>query len=273
MAHLDPHRAHRAHRARRAVATVVTLAAVATAGPGCSGPEGAVDGRDPSRRTIRVLAAASLTEVFGDIERRFEAASGVGVTFEFAGSSTLVRHLADGAHGDVLVTADEQEMARAADAGLVWPRTVVARNRLALVVERGNPLRITSLEGAAREPVKLVLCAPEVPCGRLAAEALGRAALDARPASLEQDVKAVLAKVVLGEADAGLVYATDATAAAGEVEEVAIAERLYDGGALHTNYAAAVTKGARDGRAARAFVDFLVDEGVTVFAAFGFMAP
>jgi len=214
--------------------------------------------------TLTVLAAASLTEAFGELGRTFEATHpDVHVALTFAASSTLARQVVEGSPGDVLATADEAAMAPVVAAGRVAAApTVFARNRLAIAVAPGNPQRVSGLADLAGPGLTVVLCAPEAPCGRAAAEALRRAAVDLRPESLEENVRAVVSRVALGEADVGLVFATDVPAAG--VEAVAVP----DGQNVTTAYPVAVVC---DTAAARAFVDHVLStDGQQVLARFGF---
>jgi len=233
------------------------LALFALAGAACGAP-------DPPG-TLTVLAAASLTEAFTELGRTFEAGRpGASVAFTFAASSTLARQVVEGSPGDVLATADEATMARVVDAGRAATAPVVfARNRLALAVAAGNPERVTGLADLTRPGLTVVLCAPEVPCGRAAAQALDRAGVaGVRPASLEENVKAVVSRVALGEADAGIVFATDVRAAG--IEGLTVP----DGQNVSTAYPVAVL---RDSAAGRAWVDHLLsDDGRQVLARFGF---
>lgn len=238
---------------RRAAGPVALALAVVAAACGAGDPPA----------TLRVLAAASLTEAFGELGRTFEAIHpDTRLALTFAASSTLVRQVVERAPGDVLATADESTMAEVTAAGLAAEPVVFARNRLAVVVAPGNPERIRSLADLPRPGLAVVLCAPEVPCGRAGAEVLRRAGVDLRPASLEENAKAVVSRVALGEADAGLAYVTDAHA--GGVEGIAIP----DAENVATAYPIAAL---RDTPSARAWVDhILAPEGQRVLARFGF---
>lgn len=163
-----------------------------------------------SDERLIVFAASSLTDVFGRIEVDYERSHpGVDVVMNFAGSSSLVAQLGDGAPADVLATADLPTMERAVDSGAITDDpTVFARNDLVIAVERGNPLDIRGLESLPDGPL-VVLAAPEVPAGAYSKEILACAGVELQPVSLEQNVRSVAAKVALGEADAGLVYRTD----------------------------------------------------------------
>lgn len=180
----------------------------------------------PERRTLTVFAAASLREVFTELGELFEADHpGVTVTFNFGGSSDLVAQLVQGAPADVFASADAPTMDKlvAADLNAINP-SEFASNTLVIVTPTDNPAGITSLADLDRAELDLVLCAPEVPCGAAAQKVEAAADLDLRPVSEEQSVKDVLAKVVAGEADAGLVYVTDARAAGDAVRTITFAE-------------------------------------------------
>lgn len=172
--------------------------------------------------TLTVLAAASLTDVFADLADDFEARhDGVEVELVLGSSTDLAETAADGAPGDVLATADEAAMLVAVDAGVVAADPApFASNRLVIATAPGNPLGIADLADLAG--TTWVRCADDVPCGRVATALLDDAAVDAEPASLEVDVRATLEKVATGEADAGLVYASDAVAAGDAVDAVPI---------------------------------------------------
>jgi molybdate transport system substrate-binding protein len=188
---------------------------------------------------LRISAASSLTEVFTDLAAAFETDHpGSEVVLSFGGSPALVAQVRQGSPADVLVTADEASMARAVAAGDVREPVVIARNRMALVVESGNPRGITGLDALATPEVTVALCAPTVPCGRLARAVLTAAGVDIVPVSSEENVKAVVTKVALGEVDAGLVYETDAMAAGARVERIPLP---LGEDTPSTAYAAAVT--------------------------------
>jgi len=212
--------------------------------------------------TIQVFAAASLTDAF-----KAEAAAfhGARVQLNFGGSSTLAAQIAQGAPAEVFASADQASMQRVVGAGQAAAHAVFATNRLQLVVGPGNPKGIHSLADLARPGLVVVLCAPAVPCGAYAAQALGKAGVTVHPASQEQDVKAVVTKVALGEADAGIVYQTDVRAAGRAVAGVEIPA----GENVIAEYPIAVLRGA--GPEATAFVDFVrSSEGQRILAGFGF---
>lgn len=261
-------------RARRVAVAVVACGLLATA---CGGRDGAAAGSDAASGPdaaagpdaasdapdadadrvageVSVFAAASLSEASEELARRFEAAHpGVSVRLQLAGSQTLATQLAEGAAADVFVSADERQMARVVRAvGVRSGPVEVARNRLALAVPAGNPAGVTGLADLARPDVAVVLAAEEVPAGRYARAALGAAGVTVTPVSLESDVRGVLTRLVLGEADAGLLYASDLVAAGGRVADVADPAL-----AAETSYPAAVPASAANPAAGRAFLAFL----------------
>ena len=246
----------------------MAVALLALAGWGGGGDDGGGGDAAP-RTTLRVFAAASLTEAFTELAVAFEDAHPeVDVELSFAASSALAQQLLDGAPADVFASADEPNLAKVPDAE--DPR-IFARNRLAVIVEPGNPEDIGSLADLARGGLAVVLCAPEVPCGKLAASALDAARVELRPASLEENVKGVVAKVSLGEADAGLVYVTDAKAARGKVDTI---DPTDLDGSLETRYPMAVLAGADEPARAAEFVDFVLsDAAQATLRDHGFLAP
>lgn len=176
------------------------LAAVLVAGCGTSPSDD---------RHLTVYAAASLREVFTTIGAAYEQAHpGTAVVFSFAGSRDLVAQLEQGASADVLATADTRTMGAAAGMLAADP-VVVATNTLAIAVPPGNPAGIGGLADLGRPGLRLVVCAPAVPCGAAAQQMQRLGGLQWRPVSEEASVSGVLGKVAAGEADAGVVYATD----------------------------------------------------------------
>jgi molybdate transport system substrate-binding protein len=225
-------------------------------------------------RSITVFAAASLHNVFTELGKRFEAQHpGTSVRFTFAGSPTLVAQLDQGARGDVLASADEANMQRAKEGHLVGDAQIFATNRLVVVTAPGNPKHIARLADLADPDLAVVVCAPQVPCGALAGKVEAKAGVVVRARSQEPSVADVLAKVVAGEADAGLVYSTDASAAGGAVSSVPVPE----GDSLATRYPIAVLDQAKGGpreTAAQAFVELVLGpHGQEVFGNAGFGKP
>lgn len=238
------------------------LLAVLSALSGC-GPN------DPEGGELTVLAAASLTDVFTELGAAFEAASdGVTVRFGFAGSQQLATQVLEGAPADVFAPAATTHMDQVAAAGRVAGDVrVFAASRLAIAVEPGNPLGIAGVADLADPGLTLVLAAEEVPAGRYARQLLERAGVRARPDSLEADVRAVLSKVALGEADAGLVYLPDVLAAADAVGHVTIPDELE----VTATYPIASLADAPAPDLAAAFVRYVLsDAGQATLAEHGF---
>jgi molybdate transport system substrate-binding protein len=267
---------------RRLVPAVALLALVPGACGGDDAPTAAGDDASTTAvaereltGTLRVFAASSLTEAFTELGQAFEADHpGVQVTFNFAASSALAQQLNEGGSADVFVSADEANLRKVTDAGSADAAStqVIARNRLSILVEPGNPKAIKGLSDLAKADVVTVLCAPEVPCGKYAAAALTKAGVTVKPASLEENVKGVVSKVTLGEADAGIVYVTDVRAAKGKAEGVDI--ELADDPALEAVYPMAGTSRAANAKAAAVWRTFVVsEEGQAVLAKYGFLAP
>jgi molybdate transport system substrate-binding protein len=244
------------------VASALVLGACGGNGAAATGPT-----------TVRVLAASSLTEAFSELERAYEADHhDVDVVLTFGGSSALATQVAEGVPADVVATADAETMDRVVAAGDASAPVVFARNRPALVVEAGNPLGLRALGDLARPGVVTVLCAPEVPCGRVAARAFQRAGVAVAPRSLEENVKGVIAKVALGEADAGIAYVTDARAAEGRVDGVAFPGA--DAPELTSAYPMAVLNDAAEPAAAKRWVAFVRSAtGQRVLDDHGFLGP
>jgi len=257
-------------RSRHIGAALVALVLVAA---GCGGdePSGGASGRADGQAggALTVFAAASLTAAFSALEPDFEkAAGGVDVTWNFAGSQALVSQIRQGAPADVFASADTANMTRLVDAGLIDGQPqVFAGNRLRIAVAKGNPKGVTGLADLARPGLKVVLCAEEVPAGAYARQALAKAGVTVTPVSLEENVKAALNKVTLGEADATIVYVTDVAAAAGDADGVDIPAEHN----VPATYPVAVVKDASNAAAGRAFVDFLRSEaGQSKLQSFGF---
>lgn len=176
--------------------------------------------------TLTVFAAASLRAPFEELARAYEAEhTGVKVELSFAGSSDLAAQLEQGASADVFASADTVTMDRVVRAGVVAEDPVpFATNTLQIAVPLDNPAGVTTLADLAGDNVQVVVCAPQVPCGAAAVEVARSAGVELRPVSEEQSVADVLAKVAVGEADAGLVYVTDVLAADDRVAGVPLPE-------------------------------------------------
>ncbi|MEL7977100.1 molybdate ABC transporter substrate-binding protein [Isoptericola sp. F-RaC21] len=251
---------------RHVAAGVVALGIAALAGCGSAS---AGDGADDA--TLTVFAAASLKDSFEDLAAQFEAAhDGVDVQLSFAGSSDLVAQIQQGAPADVFASADTANMDKLVADDLVGDPRDFATNTLEIAVPPGNPAGVETLADLADPDVKLVLCAPEVPCGAASAKVAETAGLDLRPVSEEQSVTDVLGKVTAGEADAGLVYLTDVAAAGDDVEGVEFPESAE---AVNT-YPIAPVVGAAQADLAQEFIELVLsDDGRQALAGYGFGAP
>jgi molybdate transport system substrate-binding protein len=261
------HRRRRVGRAAAALGLVAILAAV-LGGCGSTATSGGSGGSSGSTE-IKVFAAASLTESFTKIADQFSAAHpNVKVALNFASSSDLAVQIQQGAPADVFASADTTNMDKVKD--LVDQPQTFAGNKLAIAVEPGNPKGVKSLADLTSKNLKVVLAAPEVPAGRYAREALAAQGLTVHPVSLEDTVKGVAAKVSLGEADAGVVYVTDVTAAKGAIDGVSIPD---DQNEIAT-YPIAVVKQSSHAADAQAFVAYVLSsEGRQVLSDFGFLPP
>ena len=224
-------------------------------------------GADPEPEPLVVFAAASLTDAFHELGRAYERAHpGERVTFSFAGSQSLVAQVQQGAPADVVATADAAS-AQTLAAQLDGPPQVLARNRLAIVTAPGDPLGLDSLQDLATTQVKVVLAGPSVPAGKAARAALEAAGVEVRPVSEETDVRAVLQRVALGEADAGIVYVTDVQAGDAEVDGTPLP-------GVSNEYPAGVVRASARRDRARAFLDLaLSDQGRAVLSSYGFLPP
>jgi molybdate transport system substrate-binding protein len=226
---------------------------------------------DAATGDVTVLAASSLTESFGDIATAFEAEhDGVEVQLTFDASSALATQIQEGVPADVFASADQANLDKVTGAGLgVGTPRAFASNRLQIVVPKGNPAGVTSLADLAAGKLDVALCAPEVPCGRYAAQAFANAGLEVPEASQEENVRGVLTKVALGEADAGIVYVTDVRADA-DVEGVDLPDDVN----VVAGYPATALRDAPSPEVAAAFVAFLTgDEAQAILRRHGFGPP
>ena len=248
---------------------VVTAALVALGG--CSGSS-SDDTGDQLSGTLTVFAAASLTDVFEELGDRLTADNpGLEVQFNFAGSSGLATQITQGAPADLFASANEAQMAVVTDAGLAADEpSVFAANVLQIAVPAGDPAGITGLEDFAREELALAVCAPEVPCGAAAEQVFQSAGVAAVPDTLEEDVRAALTKIELGEVDAALVYASDVASAGDAVDGIEFPEAEE----AVNDYPICTLAGAPNPDAAAAFVDLVLsDEGQQALEDAGFRAP
>jgi molybdate transport system substrate-binding protein len=221
---------------------------------------------------IIVFAAASLKKAFTDIGAQFKTENpGASVEFSFAGSSDLVTQLTQGAPADVFASADTKNMDKAAQAGVLAGAPVnFASNTLTMAVAPGNPKKIGSFKDLTQQGLNVVVCAPQVPCGSATQKVEQATGVTLNPVSEESSVSDVLNKVTTGQADAGIVYVTDAIGAGDKVDSVTFPEAA---GAVNT-YPIAALKGSKNPDLARKFVDLATGEfGQKVLSAVGFAKP
>ena len=266
---------------RAAIAAVSLLSAVCLAACGGSASNsstgaatgaasaGASGGAQKATGKVTVLAAASLQKAFEEIEKTVEKDNpGLDVTFDFQGSQDLVASLAGGDSADVLATANNSTMKTAADQKLVGNQTEFATNVLTLIVPKGNPKRITGLDSSL-DGANLVICAPEVPCGEATKKLAQAQGITLKPVSEEQKVTDVRGKVESGEADAGIVYTTDAAAAKDKADKIDIP----DGGVVN-HYPIAQTAKPENPAGAQAFIEAVTGKtGQEILAKHGFGKP
>lgn len=262
---------------RAAIAAVSLLSAVCLAACGGSASNSstgaasssASGGAGKATGKVTVLAAASLQKAFEEIEKTVEKDNpGLDVTFDFQGSQDLVASLAGGDSADVLATANNSTMKTAADQKLVGSQTEFATNVLTLIVPKGNPKRITGLDSSL-DGADLVICAPEVPCGEATKKLAEARGITLNPVSEEQKVTDVRGKVESGEADAGIVYTTDAAAAKDKTDKIDIP----DGGVVN-HYPIAQTAEPENPAGAQAFIDAVTGKaGQEILAKHGFGKP
>ena len=262
---------------RTAIAAVSLLSVVSLAacGGGASNSStgaasgAASAGAEKATGKVTVLAAASLQDAFEEIEKTVEKDNpGLDVSFDFQGSQDLVTSLSGGNSADVLATANNSTMKDAADQKLVGSQTEFATNVLTLIVPKGNPKKITGLDSSL-DGANLVTCAAEVPCGEATKKLANALGVTLNPVSEEQKVTDVRGKVESGEADAGIVYTTDAAAAKDKVDKIDIP----DGGVVN-HYPIAQTANPENAAGAKVFIDAVTGKtGQEILAKHGFGAP
>ena len=248
-----------------ALALVVGLSGCGAGDPATSSSSGG------EATTLTVFAAASLTGTFTELGRTFEAAHpGTTVRFNFGSSATLAQQIVEGAPADVFAAASPATMKTVTDAFPGAAPVTFVRNILQIAVPADNPAKVDDLADLADPKVKVALCAEQVPCGAAAVKALDATGLKVTPVTLEQDVKATLTKVSLGEVDAALVYRTDVIASAGKVLGIDFpeAEKAIN------DYPIVTLPKAPAPEAARQFVDLVLSrQGRNVLTKAGFQAP
>lgn len=221
--------------------------------------------------TVTVFAAASLTEAFTTLGHDFEAAHpGVTVKFNFGASSALAEQILQGAPADVFASASPHNMQAVVRARAASMSFNFVKNTMEIAVPPDNPARVATVADLARSGVKLAVCQPQVPCGETAQTVFAKARVAVKPVTFEADVKLTLAKVELGEVDAGIVYVTDVNAAGTRVNGVSIPADIN----ASTEYPIAALSRAPNSAAAQEFVAYVLSSTARrIFADAGFLAP
>ncbi len=254
-----------------AVGLTLVLAGCGGRGSTAAAPSSAASAA-PQARELTVFAAASLNKTFTGLGKQFETDNpGVTVKFNFAGSSDLAQQIVQGAPADVFAAASDATMKTVTDAGRTGAAPeVFAKNVLQIATVPGNPKGVAAFADLAEPDLKVVVCAPQVPCGAAEQKIEKATGVTLKPVSQEADVKSTLAKVTSGDADAGLVYVTDVLAAGTGVQGVAFPEASQ----ATTNYPIAVTKAAAQAELAGKFQDLVTGEtGQKALTAAGFGSP
>ncbi len=233
--------------------------------------------------SLKVFAAASLTESFNQIKTQYQAAHpNVSITYNFAGSQALEQQLANGAPADVFASADTKNMQKATTAGLVNQSQVFARNKVVVILPISNPGKITTLHDLANKGVKIDIADPSVPVGNYTVEVLNKmkqaseygasyvSGVQSNVVSREDNDKAIVTKVELGDADAGFVYESDLTAAALKKVKVIEVPNTYN---VIATYPIATVKNSANAQAAAAFVQYILSaDGQAVLQKYHFLA-
>ncbi|MFD7261917.1 molybdate ABC transporter substrate-binding protein [Streptomyces sp. NPDC059874] len=262
-------------RAASAVLTAALLVPLAACGNGADDEKkdgsgaSASASAEPKAVNLTVLAASSLTDVFNAAGAEYQKTHpGTKITFSFAGSQELAAQIKQGAPADAVATADTKTMdGLKAETG---EATIIAKNRLVIVAGKDNPFKIGALKDLADTKIKVVLAAPEVPVGKYSKQILDAQKIEVKPVSQEPNVRAVLSKVELGEADAGLVYKTDSAKSGDKV----VAVDIPDDQNVVASYPVATLKGSKNSEAAAAFVAWLsTPEAQKVLQDAGFQKP
>jgi molybdate transport system substrate-binding protein len=255
---------------KRSTVLLIGLATLVVAGCGGGGSGSAPASAEP--RTLTVFAAASLTESFNQIGKLFETENpGVTVKFNYGASSDLAQQIVNGGPADVFAAASPASMKTVSDPGLTSaPPVVFATNELEIATQPGNPKGIQAFADLADPALKVVVCAPQVPCGAATVKVEQATGVDIQPVSEEPDVKSTLGKVTSGNADAGLVYVTDVVAAGNTVTGVNFPEAKQ---ALN-DYPIATIKNAPQLELGQRFVQLVQGEqGKKILQAQGFVTP
>jgi molybdate transport system substrate-binding protein len=242
------------------VAAAVALASLVAAGPAAGHAERGVESR------ITIFAASSLTDVFPKVDRR--------PRFSFAASSTLAEQIRQGAPADVFASADLRNPRQLRSAGICGAPRVFATNALVVVSPRANPGNVRTVFDLRRPGLKIVIAKQGVPIGDYTRKVLRKLglwrAVLANVVSQEPDARGVLAKVALGEADAGVVYRTDAATVTTRVRVIRLPARSQPS----VKYGICVVSSTANRQGAQAFVDRVLGRiGRSKLAAAGFGLP
>jgi molybdate transport system substrate-binding protein len=262
------------------VVAAVALAACGGDGGGGSSSSGST-GSSGSPSKLTIFAAASLTDPFTTIGKQYEAANpGVKVTFNFAGSNTLVTQIGQGAPADAFASADTQNMDKLTSQSLVDSPTTFTKNTVTVIIPAANPGKIENLEDLANDGVKIAAGAEDVPIGTYTQEILAnmatssgygssyQAAVKGNIVSQETSVSGIVQKVELGEVDAGYVYVSDALAAGDKVKSIAIPE-TYN---VVADYPIAVVKESKNQAGANSFIKYVLSaDGQKTLSKYGFL--
>lgn len=247
--------------------SLAVAAAAALVLAGCGG-----DGSSGPARTLTVSAAASLTDVFTELEQRFEADNpGVDVVMNAGASSDLAQQIVNGAPADVFASANIPQMDNVTEADLAEGEPeIFVTNQLTIVLPPGNPQGVESFADLADPDVALVVCAEQVPCGAATKEIQEGSGVTLMPVSEEPDVRSVLSQVTTGNADAGVVFVTDAISAGERIERIDFPES----DTVISEYPIVALTGAQEPELAAMFVELVrSDEGRQVLEAGGFGTP
>lgn len=225
-----------------------------------------------SQTTLEVYAASSLATPFAEAGVAFEKDHpGVKVQFNLGASSDLARFVQEGAPADVFASADAANMDKIESQDLLdSPSVVFATNYLEIIVEKGNPLNISSLEDLSNPDLIFITTNPDVPIGKYTAEVLRKAGVVITPDSFESNVKGIMLKVASGEADAGIVYHSEVIASDGQVEGIKIPTEFN----IEAKYPVGIIKNSANKKLAQEFIDFLLSpKGQGLLTQYGFKTP
>lgn len=275
---------HMKHRIALWILAIALLLAGCSAPPPAQPTSPPVPAAPAAATTLTVLAAASLSDAFGELGAQFEAANpGVTITYSFAGSQQLAAQILEGAPADVFASANQRQIDAVVAGGRITTGVAqtFARNRLTIVTPPDNPAHIQTLTDLAGPGVKLILADRAVPVGQYSLDLFAKASslpaytaaysptVLANVVSYEDNVRSVLAKIILGEADAGIVYTSDVALEAAKVRQIAIPDELN----TIAIYPIAPIADSQQPELARRFIDYVRSaEGQQILVRYGFIA-